>query len=267
MKEDAARHDTVAHNQLHLIDCMKFLPQMRDESVSLILTDPPYEINYVSNHSHNRYRPIAGDTGFDYFQFARECYRILKMNSHAYFFTRFDKYPRHYEALSAAGFTVKNCLVIEKWQRGGLGDLYGSFSNNSEWVLFCHKGRRAFTPSRLLPYAPKMDRPGEYRIRLDACWFGEKYPKSNYPCSWNKVMGVRHPTVKNIECLKWLVLVSSNPGDLVFDPFMGSGSTALAAMETGRRFSGCEIDGEYYSLCMKRILDRLDCADLNPLPM
>ena len=65
--------------------------------------------------------------GFDYKQFAKESYRILAMHSHAYFFTRFDCYPYHFECLKAAGFSIKNCLVIEKGNLGGIGDLKGSF--------------------------------------------------------------------------------------------------------------------------------------------
>jgi len=56
---------------------------------------------------------LVGDTGIDYPAFAEQCYRVLHNNSHAYFFTRYDKYPYHYECLTKAGFMIKNCLVIE----------------------------------------------------------------------------------------------------------------------------------------------------------
>lgn len=53
---------------------------------------------------------------------------------------------------------------------------------------------------------------------------------------WQKKHQIFHPTIKNVECLAWLIEISSNPGDLVFDGFMGTGSTALAALETNRTF-------------------------------
>ena len=85
-----------------------------------------------------------GKQVFDVLGDACESYRILKDNSHAYFFTRFDCYPYHYKCLEKAGFTIKNCMVIEKGAVGGIGDLKGSFANNSEWLIFCQKGRRTF---------------------------------------------------------------------------------------------------------------------------
>ncbi len=73
----------------------------------------------------------------DYEKFAGESYRILAENSHAYFFTRFDCYPYHYECLKMAGFHIKNCMVIEKGTVGGIDDLQGiSFSKLSPPSLF-----------------------------------------------------------------------------------------------------------------------------------
>ncbi|MCM1525483.1 MAG: site-specific DNA-methyltransferase, partial [Ruminococcus sp.] len=62
-----------------------------------------------------------------------------------------------------------------------------------------------------------------------------------------------HPTIKNVEFLSWLIQISSQPQDLVFDGFMGSGSTAAAAILTGRRFLGSEINSGYYNTALKRI--------------
>jgi len=65
--------------------------------------------------------------------------------------------------------------------------------------------------------------------------------------------GFQHPTMKNAECLEWLIQISSNPGDIVFDPFMGSGSTAIAAINTGRAYLGSEIDASHYQLAQNRM--------------
>lgn len=248
-------------NQILCIDCMELFPQIPDGHVSMILTDPPYGISYQNNFTRQRHSVLAGDNGIDYERFANESYRILKENSHAYFFTRFDCYSFHYECLKQSGFTVKNCLVIEKGTVGGIGDLKGSFANNAEWLIFCQKGRRTFNRTDLLKNRKKegtISHAGRepsrlYKTRFNACWFGPEYPKATYNSSWQKQNGIYHPTIKSVECLSWLIQISSLPGELVFDGFMGTGSTALAAMMTGRQYLGAEIDRDYYETARKRI--------------
>lgn len=137
-------------NQIYCMDCMELMAHIPDNFVSLILTDPPYGIAYQNHFARQPHEILDGDHGIDYERFAWESYRILRDNSHAYFFTRFDCYSFHYDCLRKAGFTVKNCLVVEKGTLGGIGDLKGSYANNSEWIIFCQKGRRLFQQTQLL---------------------------------------------------------------------------------------------------------------------
>lgn len=248
-------------DQIFQGDCLHLMGELPDGAVSLILTDPPYGIRYQNQFAVTPHPMLEGDTGIDYEQFARESYRILKPNSHAYFFTRFDCYPYHYQCLKAAGFSIKNCLVIEKGTLGGIGDLRGSFANNSEWVIFCQKGRRAFNHTALLRnrkeegkhYHRGKNLSARYKSRFPACWFGPEYPKATYNSAWQKRHGVFHPTIKNAACLAWLIQISSDPGALVFDGFLGTGSTALAALETGRSFLGAEISPAYWQTAQQRL--------------
>lgn len=62
-----------------------------------------------------------------------------------------------------------------------------------------------------------------------------------------------HPTIKPLEFVKDHIVLSTNPGDLVFDPFVGSGTTAVACKETGRHYLGCELNKEYYDKCIARV--------------
>lgn len=64
---------------------MELLQQMPDESVSMILTDPPYGISYQNNFTNRKHRMLEGDDGIDYEKFAGQSYRVLKENAHAYF--------------------------------------------------------------------------------------------------------------------------------------------------------------------------------------
>lgn len=250
-------------NQIYNMDCMDLFRQLPDGCVSMILTDPPYGIQYQNNFSRHPHPLIAGDSGIDYEHFARESFRVLQNNAHAYFFTRFDCYPYHYECLRRAGFSIKNCLVIEKGTIGGIGDLRGSYANNAEWIIFCQKGRREFQNTTLLKNRKKegtRPRPGanptkRYKTRFNACWFGAEYPKATHNSVWQKKNQIFHPTIKNEVCLSWLIQISSGPGELVFDGFMGSGSTAAAAILAGRRYLGAEIDRTYFELARKRIAE------------
>lgn len=125
-------------------DCLTFMKGIPDGSVFLILTDPPYGIHYSNQFAKNPHTMLPGDDGIDYPAFARESYRILRMNSHAYFFTRFDCYPYHFQCLKEVGFTIKNCLVIEKGTLGGIGDLKGSYASSAEWVILLSKRAESF---------------------------------------------------------------------------------------------------------------------------
>lgn len=248
-------------NQVFQEDCLQMMKKLPDGTISLVLTDPPYGIHYQNQFTTSPHPVLEGDTGIDYEQFAQESYRILAMNSHAYFFTRFDCYPYHFQCLKAAGFTIKNCLVIEKGTLGGIGDLKGSFANSAEWIIFCQKGRRLFNSTTLLENRKKEGTifhkgrmpTQKYKTRFPDCWFGPEYPKSTYNATWQKKHQIFHPTIKNAECLSWLIQISSNPGDLVFDGFMGTGSTALAALESGRCFLGCEIAPDYWQMTQDRL--------------
>ena len=79
---------TCFYNQIYCMDCMELLAEIPDGAVSLILTDPPYGISYQNHFAKHPHPLLTGDTGIDYKQLARESYRILQHNAHAYFFTR-----------------------------------------------------------------------------------------------------------------------------------------------------------------------------------
>jgi len=69
----------------------------------------------------------------------------------------------------------------------------------------------------------------------------------------SKVSNLCHPTEKPVQLICELIRNNTNPGDTIFDPFMGSGTTGVACMELGRKFIGCEIDETYFEIAKKRI--------------
>ena len=90
-------------NKIFQGDCLELMGEIPGGAVSLILTDPTYDIQYQNQFAAVPHPILEGDMGIDYGRFARESYRILAPDSHAYFFTRFDCYPATISASKALG--------------------------------------------------------------------------------------------------------------------------------------------------------------------
>lgn len=92
---------------------------------------------------------------------------------------------------------------------------------------------------------------------------GSHHPRSvlRFPCAPQG----RHETEKPMPLMEWLVKTYSNPGELVIDPFAGSGTTAIACINTGRRFWGCELNRTFYRRALRRILEAQRGDDGTPM--
>jgi len=245
-------------NTIYNDDCFNLLPHIRDESIDMIFTDPPYGINYQSNWGRDgkKLNKINNDNNLDeWFQdFSNESYRVLKDSTAFYCFTRYDVYPTMYQCLINSGFNIKNLLVLQKGQKGGNGDLQAQYANDCELLIYANKGRRKFNKTELV----KTDgRKGSnlYRTRLSNVWFDtsyNSYPKSTVNVS-NQKDKIIHPTEKNASLVDWFLLISSNVDDVILDPFIGSGTTAIAAINTNRQYIGIEMNDDYYELAKNRI--------------
>ena len=77
------------------------------------------------------------------------------------------------------------------------------------------------------------------------------------PAGAEKTHG-RHPTQKPVELVERCLLASTNPGDLVLDPFLGSGTTGVVAARHGRRFVGIEMNADYLETARKRVVDEIN---------
>lgn len=239
-------------------DYLSVLPFLTKNSVDCIITDPPYGINYQNNYTHNVKNKLIGDIEeFSYTKLAKESWRLLKENTAIFAYTGWSTYPKHFFDIKQEGFKMKEPIIVQK-RPSGTTDLYGSFQTNSDWIIFAHKGRFKFKQTQLLRNKkagtiPNVGRKpvSEYKTRLPSCWFGQEYPWSTEnPSSVSKY---NHPTIKNIEMIKWLILLSTNENNLVVDPFMGSGTTLIAAKMTNRQAIGIEINEEFCKIAVKRL--------------
>jgi site-specific DNA-methyltransferase (adenine-specific) len=122
-------------------------------------------------------------------------------------------------------FKLKNILVWVKNNHGS-GDLKASYAPKHELVLYGNKGRRIFCGKR-----------------MEDVIFA------------NKTKNVNHPTEKPVDLLEQFINNSTEKNEVVFDGFMGSGSTGVACVNTGRHFIGIELDPGYFEIAQKRIAE------------
>lgn len=213
-------------DDLRLGDCTLHLLGIPSETVQVTVTDPPYGIDYQSGWRSplERFSRVANDDKVD-LDFLSDLFRVTKTGGALYLFTRWDVMDEWRRGMEAVGFEVKNAIV---WDREvhGLGDLNGAYSPRYDIALFAVKGRHELRGKRL---------PDVLRCsRIDA----------------DKLL---HPMQKPVELLVKFVQASSDEGDIVFDPFMGSGSTGVAAKGTGRRFLGIELDERWFGVAKSRL--------------
>ena len=205
-------------------DCLEIMKDIKDKSIDLIVTDPPYLINYQSNYRRNKYKKIKNDIKAEELisNYFKECYRILKDNTAIYSFCSWhniDFFKQEFEKY----FKLKNIIVWNK-NNTSMGDLKGSYAPKHEFILFGHKGRKLINGFR-------------YPDVLEAKRTGNKL----------------HPTQKPIDLLEIFIKASSDVGDIVFDGFMGSNSTGIASIKNNRKFIGIELDSNYYNIAKQRI--------------
>lgn len=220
--------------QLMQGDCIELMKDFHDETVDLVVTDPPYKtITGGDSNGKNSVRPkgmLSGNRKLFAHQFGispkdwiPEIYRVLKNGSHCYIFTNALNIKEMLIEAENAGFKLHNVLVWEK--NNCTPSQY--YMKNCEYVLFLRKGK--------------------------AKWISD-IGGSKTVHKFNNVIGNKvHPTEKPVDLLEFYIRNSSSEGNIVLDPFMGSGSTGVACKNLGRSFIGMEIDSTYFETATKRI--------------
>lgn len=221
---------------IYLGDCREVLPSLERDSADLVVTDPPYGVNFQSNRrvASEAFDRIAGDDDAGWVPAAlAEACRVLRDYRHAYVFG-----PRE---LVGDPLTAKVELVWDKCLLGS-GDLALPWAPAHEPVTFAVLSRSASGRKR-------GDGRGAARLRAGSIL---RYPRPNGA-------GVsRHPTEKPVALLRRLIESSSLPGETVLDPFVGSGSTLVAAVAEGRKGIGIELDERYAETAARRVDAALD---------
>lgn len=214
---------------LSIVDAVDWLRAQPAESFDLVITDPAYESlekhRAIGTTTRLKHSKSSSNDWFAVFPNARfaelfdEAFRVLKRNTHLYLFcdaeTMFIAKPE----AERAGFRFWKPLV---WDKRTIGMGY-HYRARYELILFFEKGKRRLND---LGIADVISVPRIHR---------------GYPAE-------KPPAVSEV-----LIKQSSVPGDLVADPFMGSGSVGVAALRTGRRFSGSDLNPEAVRLTAERL--------------
>ncbi len=231
-------------NRVYHNDCRRLLPLVPDNSVDLILTDPPYK-DYQSN------RPVArpkvkkvSATTFDIVEFISQSTRLLKPGAHFYCWCDHRTFPELVATITANNTTLsteeqlryKNCLVWVKNNHGS-GDLKGDWAPQHEFILFAVKGKGNPLRGKRQPnvlYQRNMDGNIQFYQRT----FNYRH---------------QHGTTKPQEILTRLIEASSAPGDLVLDPYAGTLSAAVAARNLNRNYLMIELEKEHLENNIQRL--------------
>ena len=231
-------------NKLYLMDCMEGMKQIDDESIDLIATDCPYKIvqggcsnkavtinacgGMLSKHSGDNIELVKKGKIFkhndiEFQEWLPDCYRVLKPNSHCYIMVNGRNLSDLQNEAEKAGFIFQNLLVWDK----GTATPNKWYMNAGEFILFLRKGN-----------AKNINNMGSTTIlKISNIERGTK----------------THPTQKPVGLMKELIVNSSKENEIVLDPFMGVGTTALACLEVNRQYIGFEIDADYYNLATERL--------------
>lgn len=217
------------HNAIHG-DCRDILPTIK-KPVHLIIADPPWGINIEKSHGLGRMSgadPFLDDRETS-LALAKEVYpimyNVLEDNTHMYLFFAITQRELHVELLTDAGFDVDPIPLMWAKEGASAPGTYTQWPNSYETILFCKKGNRKMnmSPKNVLEY--------------------KRVPT-------NKKI---HDTEKPLLLIKLLIEVSTLPGEMVVDPFAGSGVVAEAALQLKRDIIVIEKEKKYYDAICERI--------------
>lgn len=225
--------------RLYLQDNRRMIKEVPDHSVDLIFTDPPYNIAKYSTGNidlPNR-TPLNNDIAqwdnieVDPQEYLDDFMRVLAPKGNIFIFTTYSSIGK-WHAVFDSHFDTTQFMIWHKTNPTPNIFKKGFLNSCEMLICFWNKGHQwNFSDQKHM----------HNFIEAPICMGPER------------LKDPKHPAQKPIEVLKHIIRIASNPGDLVFDPFMGVASTAIAALKLHRKFCGCEIDPLYYRAGVERV--------------
>ena len=234
-------------------DCLDYLSTITSNSIDLVLVDPPYFIGFDGGKGWDKQWNSDADYLHWCSQWTKECERVLKNNRMFVCFgtLKSDLFLRYkLEVLNQQTSLYGQNEIIWSYNWGGRSKT--NFARKHEYAWCYSKGKEFLFNGDDVRVARKT----KVNIRtgiphslgtIPTCvWEKNNHTTSKEFCGW-------HPTTKNITILERIIKAYTNPHDIVLDCFSGSGSTALATIKTDRKFTGCELDTNYFNQSLERI--------------
>lgn len=209
----------------------EFVGDLEDGSISLLLTDPPYGMNFQSDYKLDRrqdrnHKEIANDSAdAALFELGEMLYAFLPKladNAHTLIFCHWSNEPEMRAVIEAAGLQIRGSLIWVK-NNTGMGDPSTTFAPQHERIIHAVKG------------SPVLLKRASDTLNAD------------------RVLSFKHPTEKPLSLLSTLIEATTTEGELVADPFAGVASTIIAAKSIKRGYWGCEIEEAYFTAGRERL--------------
>lgn len=251
-------------NTIYNGDCQEVLmKQIPAKSIDLIFADPPY--NLSGNGLKWEGNKTGGDwymvnekwdkmTAPEYMQFTRKwiagCYRALKDNGSIYISCTYHNLSEVMIVLKQLDFKINNVIT---WQKtNAMPNMTRRvFTHSTEFIVWAVKGKKwIFNYDDLKKINPEKQKDGSLKQMRDVWVLPLVQGKERLK---GKDGRAAHSTQKPEEMLKRIIIASSKKGDLVLDPFVGSGTTAFVAKSLGRNWVGIEKEKKYIQLAKRRI--------------
>ncbi len=242
--------------------------KLEPESVAMVFADPPYNLSNKAKIV-NKKSQTGGDfykveedwdkfTSDEYATFTTawlgEAWRILKPNGAIYVCASQHNLAQVLAAIELLGFDVKNIIIWEK-PNAMPNMTRRTLTHSIEFVVWAVKGKNwIFNYEALRDLNPDTQKDGSPRMMRDVWRFPVVQGTERLRLPNGRAL---HPTQKPEGLVKRCVVASTNPGDIVVDPFMGSGTTAAVVAETGRNSLGFDMDETYVKAARARVKDKL----------
>ena len=244
-----------SESRLYLGDALEVMASIPDNSVDCVWTDPPYFLSNdgitcvagrmvkVNKGEWDRSNGIENDHNFN-LTWLGECHRILKPAGSIWVTGTIHVYLSVGMAMLQLGYRILNDII---WEKPNPPPNLGRrcFTHSTETVLWATKAKKGGKHKHIFNYDVMREENGGKQMKT--VW-------TIPPAGANEKTLGKHPTQKPIALITRCLKASTNPGDVVFDPFAGSGATGIAALSLGRSFWGVEYLDEFASISRSRLL-------------
>ena len=239
-------------DKIYCADCLTLMKDIPDKSIDLVITSPPYNLGgdfhtmvngkRVNYGSYISFNDSMQEKDYQEWQLIvlSECYRILKNNGNIFY--NHKNRLKDFQIITPYEWLLKSKFILRQeivW------DTTNEINQDNRRFIPCHE--KLFWLSKEITHL-------DNSLRLQDCWvFRNKVCRKEY----------QHPATYPIEIVEQLINMLPE-AEFIFDPFIGIGTTAIASVNLGKHYLGCDISQEYVDIANKRIADAIYAKDSQP---